>query len=283
MNLINVIKEEVLLFMNEVAWKNNVKRLISAQEIPLTNNITKILYGETNRVRGFHITDIEGALRLKNIQKTKKSISTFTCLEKSALNKVRGVQTHGGVLCEIVGDLIVHAPKDIWTSVDENGTRWTDPLTFFVECGNLMDEWDNVTEKFRKHHRGYDPTASIREYFQITNMFFMKHKHEILSCFSVDKDRDDLWNELLVNNFIIGDIYWDGSGEMSDKLWDEYHDDYDTYSKKYYEWYETVLKQLNAVSSGRVYHINQKDMTPERFFVEKGGTFACMTHKIAAE
>jgi hypothetical protein len=283
MNLINVIKEEVSLFINEVAWEESVKSQIQAQRIPLTRGIGEILYGEANKVRAFHITDIEGALMLKKIQGTQKSISTFTCMDKQDIIKVRGIKTRGGVLCEIVGDLIIQTTKDIWSHVDEKGTRWADVIKFFVGCGDLMDEWSNVTDKFRKFHRGYDPATSIQEYFHVADNFFMKHKHEILSCFSNDKDTDEVWNELLVNNIIIGDMYWNGDGDMNDELWDKYGDNYDTYNKKYYEWYETVLKQLNTVSSGTVYHINQEDMTPERFFEEKGGSFTCMTHKIAAE
>lgn len=283
MNLINVIKEEVLSFVNEIAWEETIESQIQSQRVPLTKSIGEILYGKANRVKVFHITDIEGVLGLKNIVGTKKSISTFTCMDKQNINKVRGIKTRGGVLCEIDGDLIIQTTKDIWSHVDENGTRWADVITFFVGCGDLMDEWSNATNKFRKHHRGYDPAASIQEYFHVANNFFMKNKHEILSCFSDDKDTDEIWNELLVNNIIIGDIYWNGTGEVERKLWEKYHSDYDMFVEKYNEWYKTVLGQLNEVASGTVYHINQEDMTPERFFEERGGSFTCMTHKIAAE
>ena len=90
--------------------------------IPLGSSIIERLWPDKIRSKVFHITDENGVEQLKKIQKSKKSISAFFNMNSYFLES--GIQTDGGFVAELTGDILVAGPDDLNTLVDNSGRRY---------------------------------------------------------------------------------------------------------------------------------------------------------------
>ena len=91
-------------------------------KIPLSSSILERLWPDKIRSKVFHITDGSGIDQLKKIQKSKKSISAFFNMDSYFLES--GIQTDGGFVAELTGDILVAGPDDLNTIVDNSGRRY---------------------------------------------------------------------------------------------------------------------------------------------------------------
>ena len=91
--------------------------------IPLSSSIFKRVWPDDIRTTVFHLTDGDGLDKLVKLQGKKKSISAFTSMDRYYYS--RGVQTAGGIVAEIDGNVLIAAPTDIMSRPDNTGRRWT--------------------------------------------------------------------------------------------------------------------------------------------------------------
>ena len=90
--------------------------------IPLSPAILKRIWPKPPRTTVFHLTDYEGIKKLKKLQGSKKSISSFFNITARAIDD--GVATSGGYAVELIGDILAAAPDDLSTQPDKTGRRW---------------------------------------------------------------------------------------------------------------------------------------------------------------
>jgi len=90
--------------------------------IPISPAILKRIWPKPPRTTVFHLTDYEGVKKLKKLQGSKKSISSFFNITARAIDD--GVATSGGYAVELIGDILAAAPDDLSTQPDKTGRRW---------------------------------------------------------------------------------------------------------------------------------------------------------------
>jgi len=90
--------------------------------IPISPAILKRIWPKPPRTTVFHLTDYEGIKKLKKLQGSKKSISSFFNITARAIDD--GVATEGGYAVELIGDILAAAPDDLSTQPDKTGRRW---------------------------------------------------------------------------------------------------------------------------------------------------------------
>ena len=90
--------------------------------IPLGSSIIDRLWPDKIRSKVFHITDGSGVEQIKKIQKSKKAISAFFNMNSYFLES--GIQTDGGFVVELTGDILIAGPDDLNTLVDNSGRRY---------------------------------------------------------------------------------------------------------------------------------------------------------------
>ena len=90
--------------------------------IPISPAILKRIWPKPPRTTVFHLTDYEGIKKLKKLQGSKKSISSFFNITARAIDD--GVATSGGYAVELIGDILAAAPDDLSTQPDKTGRRW---------------------------------------------------------------------------------------------------------------------------------------------------------------
>ena len=90
--------------------------------IPISPAILKRIWPKPPRTTVFHLTDYEGIKKLKKLQGSKKSISSFFNITARAIDD--GVATSGGYAVELIGDILAAAPDDLSTRPDKTGRRW---------------------------------------------------------------------------------------------------------------------------------------------------------------
>ena len=100
--------------------------------IPLSPKVVEKIVGKKIPVKSFHITGPESLHRVKNVLNSKKSLSTFTLTNKEEkLAKGGGIQTKGGIIFYIEGNLLAQRSIDFDTVPDTNGRRWVDSFNVF--------------------------------------------------------------------------------------------------------------------------------------------------------
>jgi len=90
--------------------------------IPISPAILKRIWPKPPRTTVFHLTDYAGIKKLKKLQGSKKSISSFFNITARAIDD--GVATSGGYAVELIGDILAAAPDDLSTQPDKTGRRW---------------------------------------------------------------------------------------------------------------------------------------------------------------
>ena len=180
-------------------------------DIPLTPSLVNYIWGK-QRVTTFHVGDVNGIDDMSKIVGTRKSLSTFRFMDKELVKNMKGVQTEGGILYQIEGDLQFDAPTDIMSAPDETGRRWVNIRSFPYDFQNKLEHEYEVREKFRHMNEPSGPPKDLIEYYRLIDSLVREHAKEIREYFTdIKKNRDgreSMWNETVVNNIQIKDILW---------------------------------------------------------------------------
>ena len=209
--------------------------------IPLSSSIFKRVWPDDIRTTVFHLTDGDGLDKLVKLQGKKKSISAFTSMDRYYYN--RGVQTAGGIIAEIDGNVLIAAPTDIMSRPDNTGRRWT---AFRAISGReKFGRIDNQTiasiakdieklfkqlvttyypDKLQPYNKklvntqwqyiGQHPSSNLRkiiaDYIDGMEKVIKKHSAKLRGVFTryLDNRRtDDSWDEVIVNDIKIKKVH----------------------------------------------------------------------------
>jgi|TARA_R100000084_G_scaffold4941_1_gene2003 hypothetical protein len=227
------------------AWTEKVLQyVLKAKYVPLTTGIVEKILGKKIPVNAFHATDIKNIKYVKNVLGNKKSLSTFTRMGiESKLATGGGIQTTGGIVFHIQGNLLAKKMMDMATGRDKQGRAWffinwmvdsdaeIDHYNMRKKAGIAgWDAWEKEEEKIEKEmkKKGFKPDSDetkkqknmlanrwIVKYIDLSNKWMLKHKKEIKKyMFEPDTKLDgneywqrQAWNELLVYNTKIKSVF----------------------------------------------------------------------------
>ena len=229
------------------AHTNTALHWIRNKHIPLTPKVVEQIVGKKIPVKSFHITGPESLHRVKNVLTSKKSLSTFTMTNKEEkLAKGGGIQTKGGIIFYLEGNLLSQRSIDFETVPDKQGRRWVSSYNVFGDRGtwpNIVDKaklgWDDMEDKMqaieRKYHDRWmdlpsdDPNhlgyneykeaakkeqgpliaKMIKDYIDLANKTLRKYKKQFIENLisPPQKRTTGWWNEILVYNVKIVDIF----------------------------------------------------------------------------
>ncbi len=126
---------------------------------PLSKGMMSRMQNVSENMLAFHITDIDNLDTLYDLQGSAKSlsVSTFVKNEYAGMEMLEGVETAGGVLVEVRGDILFQGMFDIFTSPDNQGRRWIDLHQFSRRLTNdnkhyLLHDWDLLYRKTIKDY-----------------------------------------------------------------------------------------------------------------------------------
>ena len=209
--------------------------------IPLSSSIFKRVWPDDIRTTVFHLTDVDGLDKLVRLQGKKKAISAFTSMDRYYYN--RGVQTAGGIVAEIDGNVLIAAPTDIMSRPDNTGRRWTafraisgrekfgriDDLTI-KSIGKDVEKLfkqlittyypdklqpyskklANTQWQYIGQHPLSDKRKIIADYIDGMEKIIKKHSAKLRGVFTRYLDRrrtDDAWDEIIVNDIKIKQVH----------------------------------------------------------------------------
>ena len=209
--------------------------------IPLSSSIFKRVWPDDIRTTVFHLTDGDGLDKLVRLQGKKKAISAFTSMDRYYYS--RGVQTAGGIIAEIDGNVLIAAPTDIMSRPDNTGRRWTafraisgrekfgriDDLTIksigkdveklFKQLITTYypDKLQPYSKKLANTQWQYigahplsDKRKIIADYIDGMEKIIKKHSAKLRGVFTRYLDRrrtDDAWDEIIVNDIKIKQVH----------------------------------------------------------------------------
>ena len=209
--------------------------------IPLSSSIFKRVWPDDIRTTVFHLTDVDGLDKLVKLQGMKKSISAFTSMDRYYYS--RGVQTAGGIIAEIDGNVLIAAPTDIMSRPDNTGRRWTafraisgrekfgriDDLTIKSIAKDVEklfkqlittyypDKLQPYSKKLANTQWQYigahplsDKRKIIADYIDGMEKIIKKHSAKLRGVFTRYLDRrrtDDAWDEIIVNDIKIKQVH----------------------------------------------------------------------------
>jgi hypothetical protein len=254
--------------LNELKWLANVQSHIVRMDIPLTPSLVNYIWGK-QRVTTFHVGDVNGIDDMSKIVGTRKSLSTFRFMDKELLKDMKGIQTEGGIIYQIEGDLQFDAPVDILSGPDESGRRW---IVLMVLPDNIKVKFYDEFKKHNKFNEINEPKDLI-SYYRWIDGFIKTHAKEIREHFTDIKTHRDgklnSWNETVVNNIQIKDILWRENVVNFLETWE-------TTEQKTNVIQEIGIK-LNSIATGIVYlsdgggRFGFRDINPVRWVQKRGG------------
>jgi len=254
--------------LNELKWLSNVQSHIVKMDVPLTPSLVNYIWGK-QRVTTFHIGDVLGIDKIASMVGTRKSLSTFRFMEKTMLSKMRGIQTEGGIIYQIEGNLQFDAPADIMSTPDESGRRW---ITLHVFPHNFISDFH---KKFLDHNNFNEiqEPKDLINYYRWVDGLVKQHAKEIREHFTdIKKNRRDIessWNETVVNNIEVRDILW-----REDII--AFLDTWETKEQRI-KVLEEIGTKLNSIATGAVYLADNggafgfRDINPVKWVEKRGG------------
>lgn len=264
--------------LNELKWLANVRTHIGKMDVPLTSSLVNYIWGK-QRVTTFHVGDVHGIDDMGSIDRSRKSLSTFRYMDKLMVKSMRGIQTEGGIIYQIEGDLQFDAPRDIMSAPDETGRRWVNIYSFPENFRKRLEDEYHVREsKFRwdrQEEYGFDwndakfHLKDLMEYYRLMERLIKEHAKEIREYFADIKGRQTSWNETVVNNIQIKDILWKEDIVNFLETWE-------TKEQKINVIKEIGIK-LNSIATGNVYLSDNgrtfgfRRIDPVKWVEERGG------------
>ena len=129
---------------------------------PISKPMMTRMGNTEENVEGIHITDDAGLRTIFNLQNSSKSISVMTFIDDvdMGMELLDGIETAGGVVVEVVGDVPFKGDFDIFTSPDNQGRRWLDLNQFifnkFENAPNFFHNWQLIyIETIEDHTRNF--------------------------------------------------------------------------------------------------------------------------------
>ena len=212
--------------------------------VPIYPKLMHKILGKV-KINSFHSTNFEGLSGIKSVVGKKKSLSTFTALAKhSDMARGGGVQTKGGFILQLEGNLLASSTADIGSVPDESGRRWIHATTLedyfgisfsdkgvFDKIKKSDKKWfelhtkyvDNYREKGGPSHitDQYPPLAQkekaeyIKRWIDGWEKFLVKNKSKFIKHFGQEvkkqgTDPDKVhygWNELVIYGIKIKDVF----------------------------------------------------------------------------
>ena len=178
---------------------------------PLSKGMMQRMQNVTENALAFHITDTDGIDTLFSLQNSAKSLSVTTNVkdEYDGMTMLEGVETAGGVLVEVRGDIIFEGEFDIFSSPDSQGRRWIDINQFARRLANdnkayLLQDWDLIYRKTIMDHAMDFYKSNRKELEEVYEKFYA--------------DRNPLYAEYLSyigRDFAAAKIFWVGSQEYT--------------------------------------------------------------------
>jgi len=114
-------------YLKEAQKIHNTKEFIlDNYEIPalvLSTTALERVFGELAKIKGWHITDVDGLKGVIKIQGKKSSISVLTGIDSGSRNPFVGIETEGGIAVELDGTELLSSDRDAWTTRLEAGRR----------------------------------------------------------------------------------------------------------------------------------------------------------------
>ena len=227
------------------AWTKKVMDyVLKGDNVPLTTGIVDKVLGKKIPVNAFHATDIKNIKFVKNVLGNKKPVSAFTRMGiDSKLATGGGIQTTGGIVFHIQGNLLARKIRDMATGRDKQGRAWfftpwmadSDTLNdfYFMREKAGITGWETFEKEEKKiekemRKKGFktksDETKKqknvnvnrwIVTYIDLANKWMLKHKKEIKKrLVQPDTELDgnkhwqrQAWNELLVYDTKIKSVF----------------------------------------------------------------------------
>jgi hypothetical protein len=258
--------------LNELKWLANVQSHIVKMDVPLTPSLVNYIWGK-QRVTTFHVGDVNGIDEIGAMVGTRKSLSTFRFMDKELVKNMKGVQTEGGIIYQIVGDLQFDSPTDVMSAPDETGRRWVNIRSFPYDFQNKVEHEYEKYEKFRHMNEPSGPSKDLIEYYRLMDSLVRENAKEIREYFTDIKknrvDRESLWNETVVNNIEVKDILW-----KEDIV--AFLDNWETKEQRLRVLDEIGIK-LSSISTGTVYLADRggtfgfRDINPVKWVEQRGG------------
>ena len=251
--------------LNELKWMGNIQSHIDRLDIPLTSSIVNYIWGK-QRVTTFHIGDIHSIDKIAKMVGTRKALSTFRYMNKVMVNGIKGIQTTGGIIFQIEGDLQFEAPGDIMSTPDDSGRRW---ITLHTLPNKIRNEYYKEFKEHNEFNNINEPKTLIIYYRWVDN-FIEERAKEIREYYSDFKiHREGLWNETVVNNIQIKDILWKEDIVGFLNTWET--------EEQKIKVLEEVGTKLSSISTGTVYlsdggsTFGFRDINPVRWVEKRGG------------
>ena len=146
--------------------------------LPFSAPMFRRIKSDNEDKKAIHITGGPGLESLFELQGSSKAISVMTKIFKAqAPYLISGIETSGGYIVELEGNMIMIGEEDIFTSSDSDGMRWMD-LRHFKNVWNkqlkFTEEYEKTITKVLEEIRsdfetsvsviGKDLADKIREY-----------------------------------------------------------------------------------------------------------------------
>ena len=244
----DLLTEDWLTHKGKTLWypahtRTTMANISSMDMIALYPKQLESMFGK-QPISSFHVTSPEHLKTVDNILGKKRSISTFTRANKdSPLAKGKGIQTIGGIVFYVRGDLLATRYMDFDSVPDKTGRRWMAGhyITGDREVWNkavraagwrkkydklksdmydleekLRDQWMeddakmpwNEIEKKKKKAVGPMVNKFIKAYFDWQNKYLMANKEIFKKRLrSVENKPSAWWNEILIYNTKIIDAF----------------------------------------------------------------------------
>jgi hypothetical protein len=216
--------------------------------IPLTQSLVNYIWGK-QRVTTFHVGDVHGIDKIASMVGTRKSLSTFRYMEKVMVKSMRGIQTEGGIIYQIEGNLQFDAPTDIMSAPDETGRRWVNIFSFPDNFKNRLEHEYEKYEKFRHMNEPSGSPKDLIEYYRLIDRIVKEHAKEIREYFTdIKKNREgrqSSWNETVVNNIEVKDILWKEDIVNFLEMWET--------TEQKINVIKEIGTKLNSIATGDVY------------------------------
>ena len=258
--------------LNELKWLSNVQSHIVKMDVPLTPSLVNYIWG-SQRVTTFHVGDVNGINEIGAMVGTRKSLSTFRFMDKELVKNMKGVQTEGGIIYQIVGDLQFDSPTDVMSAPDETGRRWVNIRSFHNDFQNKVELEYVKYEKFGDMDELSKSPKNLIEYYRLMDQLVRENAKEIREYFTDIKKnrggRESLWNETVVNNIEVKDILW-----KEDIV--AFLDNWETKEQRLSVLDKIGIK-LSSISTGTVYLADRggtfgfRDINPVKWIEQRGG------------
>ena len=169
---------------------------------PITKPMMTKLESVNADTSAFHITDIESLKRLFDLEGSAKQISTVTKIvsaDDGMEMLEKGIETDGGVVVELTGDVIFPVNFDVFSEIDNQGRRWID----IAELTHIMQD-SGIGGWYREY------SLFVAD---LSDKFYKKHKREIEEVY------DAFYGDQEDGGVLLADMYKDALPQMKSFTW----------------------------------------------------------------